>query len=395
MPRARIPLLLIAGSILGGLAALAVLLGSVPAGALPPAGADTVGVEAAAHIAASGGVEIFPLNGTATIVREAPHMESGVEVSNAEITAMQLDGFSLVGPIRVNESASMTSSGEVRSQQPGQEYPASASFDVYLTIISPASPLVVLNLHNNIVLHFTSIDDITSWPPNGVRFQMETPFNVDDDQDGEIDEDSSDDDGDDKYDEDRPGPDPDSPGSGYECPPSTGGADCDGQEGEDPPIELCPLATEGVDTLCDNDSDGQIDEDPSCIPLFNDNGTSLKAGACLREASFTIEDPSSVTPILSPTVNPTPTRTPRPHTATPTPMHTVTPTATPYLAGDADCNGQVNAIDSALILQYVAGLLPSLSCGAAADANADGEINAIDSALILQFVAGLINQLPP
>jgi hypothetical protein len=392
MPRARIVPLLIAGSIFGGLIALAVLRGSAPAGALPPAGTDTLGVEATVHIAARGGAEIFPLNGTVTIVREAPHLESGVEVSNAEITSMQLDGFSLIGSIRASESATMTSSGEIRSQQAGQEYPASASFDAYLTIASPASPLGVLNLHNNIVLHFVSIDDITAWPPAGVRFQMDTPYNVDDDHDGQIDEDSSDDDGDGKYDEDRPGPDPDSPGGGFEC---GNDADCDHVEGEDPPTDLCPPATPGVHTKCDNDSDGLIDEDPSCIPLFNDNGTSLKAGACLREASFTMEDASSVTPIPSPTVNPTPTRTPRPHTSTPAPTSTATPTATPMLVGDANCDGTVNAIDSALILQKVAGLLPSLACAAAADANADGHVNAIDSALILQLSAGLIGHLPP
>lgn len=375
----------------GGLAALVVLLGSTPAGALPPAGTDTLGVVATVDIAARGGAESFPMNGTVTIVREAPHMEGGVEVSDAEITSMQLDGFSLIGPIHVNESATMTSSGEIRSQQAGHDYPASASFDAYLTISSPASPLGVVNLHNDIALHFTSIDDITSWPPLGVGFQMDTPYNVDNDHDGQIDEDSSDDDRDGKYDEDRPGPDPDSPGTGYEC---GNDPDCDHFEGEDPPVDLCPPAQAGLHTLCDNDSDGQIDEDPSCIPLFNENGTSLKAGACTRESLFTIEDASALTPIPSPTVNPTPTRTPRPRTVTPTPTSTVTPTATPYLVGDANCDGLVNAIDSALILQNVAGLLASLPCGAAADANADAAINAIDSALILQLSAGLIGHLP-
>ena len=107
-------------------------------------------------------------------------------------------------------------------------------------------------------------------------------------------------------------------------------ADCDHREGEDPPIELCPPAIVGVHTTCDNDSDGKIDEDPSCIPMFNGAGS-----------------------------------------------------------------GQVDAIDSALILQMSAGLLASLPCGPAADANADGQVNAIDATLILQFVAGLLSSLPP
>ncbi len=63
--------------------------------------------------------------------------------------------------------------------------------------------------------------------------------------------------------------------------------------------------------------------------------------------------------------------------------------------GDADCSGEVNAIDAALVQQLVAGLVDSLSCEANADANGDGSINAIDAALILQLTAGLLDQLPP
>ncbi|MCI0776859.1 MAG: hypothetical protein J4N95_01650 [Chloroflexi bacterium] len=63
--------------------------------------------------------------------------------------------------------------------------------------------------------------------------------------------------------------------------------------------------------------------------------------------------------------------------------------------GDADCSGEVNAIDAALVLQLVAGLAGSLPCEANADANSDGSINSIDAALILQFTAGLVDQLPP
>lgn len=63
--------------------------------------------------------------------------------------------------------------------------------------------------------------------------------------------------------------------------------------------------------------------------------------------------------------------------------------------GDANCNGDVNAIDAALTLQLIAGLVGSLSCEANADVNGDGAVNAIDVALILQFTAGLLDQLPP
>ena len=65
------------------------------------------------------------------------------------------------------------------------------------------------------------------------------------------------------------------------------------------------------------------------------------------------------------------------------------------LVGDTSCDGVVNVIDAALLLQFNAGLLGSLPCADGADANGDGTINAIDVALILQFTAGLLGTLPP
>jgi hypothetical protein len=64
-------------------------------------------------------------------------------------------------------------------------------------------------------------------------------------------------------------------------------------------------------------------------------------------------------------------------------------------AGDANCDGSVNAIDAALALQASAGLIGWAPCLAAADANGDGFLDAIDAALILQYTAGLIPTLPP
>jgi uncharacterized protein YkwD len=68
-----------------------------------------------------------------------------------------------------------------------------------------------------------------------------------------------------------------------------------------------------------------------------------------------------------------------------------TPTAA---AGDANCDGAVNSIDAALVLQYSAGLIGSLSCQGLADVNYSSSVSAVDAALILQFSAGLISQLP-
>ena len=61
--------------------------------------------------------------------------------------------------------------------------------------------------------------------------------------------------------------------------------------------------------------------------------------------------------------------------------------------GDSDCNGSVNSIDAALILQHSAGLLANVPCADGADANHDGSINSIDAALVLQLTAGLLDEL--
>jgi hypothetical protein len=103
------------------------------------------------------------------------------------------------------------------------------------------------------------------------------------------------------------------------------------------------------------------------------------------------------TPTFTPTSTFTATLTPT-VTDTPTPNLSVTPTITntptpPPPPGDANCDGVVNAIDVALVLQYSAGLLAQLPCPAAADVNHSGAADAIDAALILQFIAGLIAQL--
>jgi hypothetical protein len=65
------------------------------------------------------------------------------------------------------------------------------------------------------------------------------------------------------------------------------------------------------------------------------------------------------------------------------------------LIGDASCDGEVDAIDAALILQLNAGLIGTLPCEMDADVNGDGAVNAIDAALVLQYAAGLIDTLPP
>lgn len=86
-----------------------------------------------------------------------------------------------------------------------------------------------------------------------------------------------------------------------------------------------------------------------------------------------------------------PTSTTVPPTATSAP-----PSPTPAgMIGDVDCNGSIDSIDAALVLQLTAGLVGSLSCEENADANEDGRVDSIDAALILQLTAGLLANLPP
>jgi hypothetical protein len=97
-------------------------------------------------------------------------------------------------------------------------------------------------------------------------------------------------------------------------------------------------------------------------------------GVSLNVAGGTPE--TTATPSRTPT--PAPTGTPRPPTPTPRCGH-----------ADVHIDGDVDALDALLILQYVADLVDSLSCVERADADGNGSIEAIDAALILQIQARL------
>ena len=64
------------------------------------------------------------------------------------------------------------------------------------------------------------------------------------------------------------------------------------------------------------------------------------------------------------------------------------PPTTPI--GDANCDGETNSIDAALVLQYAAGLVDELPCQELADVDGDGETTSADATLILQHEAGLL-----
>jgi hypothetical protein len=400
------------------------------ASALPPGGTDVFNVSAQVDVESRFGFETVGLSGTAVLERSDPYLDGDVEVSDIELTSLDLTGNSLIGPLSTSESASKASMGELRSLQPDAQFPASSYIDAYIVSVLPSNPSPTLTLHNEQPLRLRPGPNgtegaLSDWPPVGVTYALEPIFGVDDDGDTLIDEDTPDEDGDGLYDEDRPGPDPDTPGSGHEC---RDNADCDEEEGEDPPADLCPPASQGTPTLCDPDGDGLIDEDPRCIPLLNTGNTHLKAGVCIRDVYITIV--SSKTPTAAPTetatdeppatptitpVPPTPngTQTATPTVEPPTPTAKVTQTVTPTptapptatdpppaptplgIVGDANCSGSVTAVDAALVLQLSAGLVELLGCEQLADVDLDGLANAVDAALIVQFIAHLVSNLPP
>jgi len=260
-----------------------------PVEALPPAGSDLLPVSARTDVTSRLGTDTVNLNGWVRVQRQDPHLEGGVEVVDTEIVAMSLIGASQIGAVSVaersNQASSYVSSGEIRSLQPSAQFPATSFFDVYADVTVPASPGGSAIIHNETPLHMSLREGgqeaaTSTWPPKGASYELTPIYGVDNDGDGRIDEDSADDDGDGLVDEDRLGVDPDTPGAGSECTPD---ADCDRLDGEDPPPALCTPA------VCDDDSDGQTDEDLSCIPLMNiTNVNNMKAGFCVRNLTMQI-----------------------------------------------------------------------------------------------------------
>jgi alpha-tubulin suppressor-like RCC1 family protein len=62
---------------------------------------------------------------------------------------------------------------------------------------------------------------------------------------------------------------------------------------------------------------------------------------------------------------------------------------------DVNCSDEVDSVDAAVVLQYVARLIADLPCSDNAELNGDGTTTAVEAALILQYNAGLIDRLGP
>jgi hypothetical protein len=115
------------------------------------------------------GQETITLSGTATIQWGDPYLSGGVLVVDTEITALNLTGNSVTGPVSVAESGSQTSSGRNTGSLSYYEFPASTYFDVYIVATVPASPSPTIALQNNTAIHLTG-PTIYQWPPRAAGY---------------------------------------------------------------------------------------------------------------------------------------------------------------------------------------------------------------------------------
>ena len=149
---------------------------SSTAGALPPAGGESLNATAEVSIASRLGEETITLTGVAGIERDDPQMEGGVEVAAARIIDLNLTGDSDTGPVTVTVSETLESIGELRSlQPPPDQFPASSFFDVFFETEVPASPQGSLTFHNEEPVHLVPMENgvevsLSEWPPVGVTY---------------------------------------------------------------------------------------------------------------------------------------------------------------------------------------------------------------------------------
>jgi hypothetical protein len=146
--------------------------------AFPPAGTDDVQVAANVSLTSRLGQETINFSGTATISRGNSNMDGGVEVIDLKLVSLALAGDSITGPVTITQSATLQSLGEIRSNQPGQDWPASAYLDLFVDVGAPASPDPTITKHNEDPIHIVpmfqgSPISISSWPPSAVPWEAD------------------------------------------------------------------------------------------------------------------------------------------------------------------------------------------------------------------------------
>lgn len=67
----------------------------------------------------------------------------------------------------------------------------------------------------------------------------------------------------------------------------------------------------------------------------------------------------------------------------------VTVTATYWLLGDVDCDGEVTSCDALIVLRYAMQIITEIDSNVA-DVNRDGVVDSIDALMILRHAMGII-----
>ena len=149
---------------------VALLSGGRSAYAFPPAGQDDFELTGKVSLVSRLGQETLELTGIATLQRSDPYDDGGVQVIDIELVSLLLGGQSVTGPVIVSESTTLASIGEIRSQQPGQDYPADSFIDVFAVVTVPASPDPTITVHNDAAMRVVPMlggipTPLTHWPP--------------------------------------------------------------------------------------------------------------------------------------------------------------------------------------------------------------------------------------
>jgi cell division septation protein DedD len=125
---------------------------------------------------------------------------------------------------------------------------------------------------------------------------------------------------------------------------------------------------------------------PTCSPPPSPSGT---GGATATPLPAT-PTPQNGTPTPTPTLQPTPRRHQLLHADTGAPRQLdSTPTLTPAIIGDVDCDFTVGSTDALGILRVVASLGELPVCELSADVDCDGEVTSRDALEILLYVVSL------
>lgn len=99
----------------------------------------------ASSLLGAAALETIELQGPTVIRRSDPQQDGDLFAVPTEIVQLQLTGTSSLGPVIVRQSPDQPSTGEVRQQEAGQDYPAASFFDVFVEVELPEQNLV---LHN-------------------------------------------------------------------------------------------------------------------------------------------------------------------------------------------------------------------------------------------------------